>query len=341
MVPSMAQQRTHGRPEIIVGVDGSPRSEDALSFASRLAAVGGANLALLAAFAPGDRPRRPAENALREHASDVTRKTLMRTRGLVDSESVTTHAIADRSPARALHALAERDDAALIVVGSTHRGRVGRVLPGGTADRLLHRAPCPVAIVPIDYRKRSREHMTSIGVGYDGTQESRAALNAAAQIARALAASLRVVRVFDAAWDATPALMASGHGYVAVHRRLQRRAREDLERLLAGLPEATVAEAVFPPGRPPRELVTQSAGVDLLVLGARGQGPLRAVLSGSVSHIVVRDAACPVIVVPRAGRATLSELFSQPSVLDEARIAGAHPAFRAVRQAWTSPRRIA
>jgi hypothetical protein len=33
---------------------------------------------------------------------------------LVDPESVTTHAIADRSPARALHTLAERNDAALI-----------------------------------------------------------------------------------------------------------------------------------------------------------------------------------------------------------------------------------
>jgi nucleotide-binding universal stress UspA family protein len=337
----MAHQRTHGRREIIVGVDGSPRSEDALSFASQLAAVTGANLALLAAFTPGDRPSRPAENALRENASEVARKTLTRMRGLVDRESVTTHAIADRSAARALQALAEQNDAALIVVGSTHRGRVARVLSRSTADRLLHRAPCPVAIAPIDYRKRSREHMRNIGVAYDGSEESRAALNAAAQIARALAASLRVVRVFDAAWDATPALMASGHSYVAVHRRLQRRAREDLEWFLEGLPEAIVADAVFPPGRPARELVTQSAGVNLLVLGACGHGPLRAVLSRSVSRIVIRDAACPVIVVPRAGRATLSELFSQPSVLDEARTAGAHPAFRAAGQAWTSPRRIA
>jgi nucleotide-binding universal stress UspA family protein len=265
----------------------------------------------------------------------------MRMRGLVDRESVTTHAIAYRSPARALHTLAERDGAALIVVGSTQRGRVGRLLPGSTAERLLHRAPCPVAIVPIDYRKRSREHMTNIGVGYDGSEESRAALNAAAQIARALSASLRVVRVFDAAWDTTPALMASGHGYVAVHRRLERRAREDLERLLAGLPEATVAEAVFPPGRPARELVTQSQGVDLLVVGARGGDPLRAMLRRGVSRIVARDAACPVIVAPRAGCATLSELFSQPSLLDEARTAGAQPAIRAVGRGWTSPRRIA
>jgi nucleotide-binding universal stress UspA family protein len=328
-------------PEIIVGVDGSPRSEDALSFAGQLAAVTGAKLALLAAYAPGHRPSRPAGSALREHASEVTRKTLMRMRALVDRESVSTHAIADRSPARALHTLAERNDAALIVVGSTHRGRVGRVLPGSTADRLLHRPPCPVAIVPIDYRKRSHEHIETIGVGYDGSEESRAALNAAAQIARCIAARLRVVRVFDASWDATPALMATGTGYVAVHRRLERRAREDLERRIAELPQATLAEAVFPPGPPARELVAQSDGVDLLVVGARGYGPLRAVLSRGVSRIVVRDAACPVIVVPRGARATLGDLFAQSSGLDEARRSGAHPALRAVGQGWTRPRRIA
>jgi nucleotide-binding universal stress UspA family protein len=152
---------------------------------------------------------------------------------------------------------------------------------------------------------------------------------------------LRVVRVFDASWDATPALMAAGHSYVAVHRGLERRAREDLERLVAGLPEATVAEGMFPPGRPARELVAQSLAVDLLVVGASAHGPLRAVLSRSVSRIVARDAACPVIVLPRGARATLSELFAQARVLDEARTARADHAFRAVSQGETRPRRVA
>ena len=43
-------------------------------------------------------------------------------------------------------------DAALIVVGSTHTGRAGRVLPGSTGERLLHGSPCAVAVVPTDYR---------------------------------------------------------------------------------------------------------------------------------------------------------------------------------------------
>jgi nucleotide-binding universal stress UspA family protein len=38
---------------------------------------------------------------------------------------------------------------------------------------------------------------------------------------------------------------------------------------------------------------------DLLVCGSRGHGPVRQAQLGSVSARLVRDAACPVIVVPR------------------------------------------
>jgi nucleotide-binding universal stress UspA family protein len=40
-------------------------------------------------------------------------------------------------------------------------------------------------------------------------------------------------------------------------------------------------------------------GVDLLVLGSRGFGPVMRLLIGSVSSRVIREAPCPVLVVPR------------------------------------------
>ena len=39
-----------------------------------------------------------------------------------------------------------------------------------------------------------------------------------------------------------------------------------------------------------------------MVVGSRGYGPARAVLLGGVSHVLVRDAGCPVLVLPRGGR---------------------------------------
>jgi nucleotide-binding universal stress UspA family protein len=54
-------------------------------------------------------------------------------------------------------------------------------------------------------------------------------------------------------------------------------------------------------GDPASELTRECAeGVDLLVVGSRGYGPLARVLLGSVSRKVVQDAPCPVLVVRRA-----------------------------------------
>ena len=49
-----------------------------------------------------------------------------------------------------------------------------------------------------------------------------------------------------------------------------------------------------------RELLARESGeLDLLVVGSRGFGPLRAVLLGSVSSALVRSAESPLVVVPR------------------------------------------
>jgi nucleotide-binding universal stress UspA family protein len=60
-------------------------------------------------------------------------------------------------------------------------------------------------------------------------------------------------------------------------------------------------------GRPADVLIGLSEAVDILVIGSRGYGPLKAVLLGGVSDQVIRSAACPVVVVPRgAASARLS-----------------------------------
>jgi hypothetical protein len=47
-----------------------------------------------------------------------------------------------------------------------------------------------------------------------------------------------------------------------------------------------------------------------MVTGSRGYGPHRAVLLGSVSGRLVREAECPVIVVPRGIEAPLEGIFA-------------------------------
>jgi nucleotide-binding universal stress UspA family protein len=61
---------------------------------------------------------------------------------------VRTRALPGTSPARALTEEAEATGADLVVLGSTHHGPVGRIVLGSTAQRMLHGAPCAVAVAP-------------------------------------------------------------------------------------------------------------------------------------------------------------------------------------------------
>jgi nucleotide-binding universal stress UspA family protein len=100
------------------------------------------------------------------------------------------------SAARALHEAAEAEDAGLLVVGSTRRGAIGRVLPGSTAQRLMHGSPCPIAIVPPGWEAGDGLH--TIGVVYVDTEEGREALRGAHALAKRAGATLRVFTAIKA-----------------------------------------------------------------------------------------------------------------------------------------------
>ena len=76
-------------------------------------------------------------------------------------------------------------------------------------------------------------------------------------------------------------------------------ARRALDQVLALLPSGVAATSEVVVGSPADALTALSGRVDLLVCGSRAYGPARHVLLGSVTHAVIRDASCPVIVVPR------------------------------------------
>jgi len=289
--------------EILVGIDGSVGAKDAIAFAKQLAGITGARLRLANAFPYDDIRTRASSETFREILQTDADALLAGMDGEAQRD-----AVADTSPAHALHKLAEEHGTSLVVVGSTHRGRIGRVMPGSTGERLLHGAPCPVAIVPQGYGAEDRP-LRKIGVGYDGSHESEAALVAATELARRAGATVRVIRVFDATEIGTPALM-SGPSYIALHKEIEERQRDALERRMSEQPKDLALESVFCTGSPNRELAAESESVDLMVMGSRGYGPLHAVLLGGVAHAVVRKAACPVIILPRGATTGLGALFA-------------------------------
>jgi nucleotide-binding universal stress UspA family protein len=125
--------------------------------------------------------------------------------------TVDCSARAFESAPQLLQNLADEEAAALVVVGSTRSGRWGRVLPGSTGERLLHGSPSPVGVAPLGYRSRGDRTLRRIGVAFDGSDESRAALDAGLSLASRLHAAVEVVTVLDVARFGSPALM-SGPG---------------------------------------------------------------------------------------------------------------------------------
>ncbi len=293
-------------PKIIVGIDESDRSKDAVALAAQLARGSGAELVLVCAYPYDDRRSRASNADYRRTLCAGAETSIQRAReGIPDLPTSTSRAIAELSPAKAIQMTATSEGASLIVIGSSHRGAVGRVLAGTTAERLLHGAPCPVAVAPTGFHADDDHAIDTIAVAYDRSDEAKSALLAATAIAPALGARLRVVEVLDPRWMGTPALMA---GPIPA-AEIEQPAREHLADVVAALPENKTAEAVVIIGDPESELAAETERVDLMIAGSRGYGPHRAVVLGSVSGRLVRDASCPVLVVPRGIETPLEDLF--------------------------------
>ncbi len=202
------------------------------------------------------------------------------------------------SPADALGALAERGDADLIVLGSTHRAHIGSVSPGSIAEHLLQGARCRLIIAPKSYAEEdhSGDRLRVLAVGYDGMAESQAALEEGAKLCLKFGGSMKVIGVATP----VPAMGAAAAAQAGAEAGPDFQTR--LNEAVAALPPEVRALPVLERGNPVDKLLELSeVGIDLLVLGSRGFGPVMRLLIGSVSSRVIRGAACPVMVVPRPG----------------------------------------
>jgi nucleotide-binding universal stress UspA family protein len=177
---------------------------------------------------------------------------------------------------------------------------------------MLLGAPCAVAMVPYGFRTHGEKTVSRIGVAYDGSAEAKAALDAGVAAARAFGASLQVVTVIPSDVYGAPALMA-GPSYIVVAEDVEADIRTDLDETLAGLPSDIRPEGDVLHGRPWRELAEKTADLDLLFVGSRGYGPLKAVILGGTSGPLMRAAHCPLVALPRGHGSGLADLFETRS----------------------------
>jgi nucleotide-binding universal stress UspA family protein len=231
---------------IVCGVDGSPAGLEALRQAATIRPPDGRLVAVIVSDA-----------SVHAEAEKTREAVLLEIGDLPLAEAQ----IVEGPPIPSLLAIAGRERASLLSVGTHGGGRVAGILLGSVATAMLHEAPCPVLIArPAEDSWYPR----SIVVGVDGSPQSLQAAKTASALAERFGASLR-------------SLAAEGGGPL------------DIEGL------RTIDELEWDRRQPVSALVYASKKADLVILGAHGLAGVRAL--GSVSERVAHRARCSVLVV--------------------------------------------
>jgi nucleotide-binding universal stress UspA family protein len=273
-------------------------------FAARVAAHTGAPLMIASVFASDEVVERLVGGQFGEDLPRDASEALERAAAAVRSgtpglPSVETVPLGASSAPRGLAFAALEVGAALLVVGSPAGQPPGRTAVGSTAARLLDGAPTAVAVVPAGWEDQG--DWTTVGAGFVGTVEGRAAATGAHVLAARAGARLRVLAaVQPRAW------MDGARDEVAADLRAGAEAAGGAE--MATL-FGTAVDVDVQEGEPAGVLLAATGDdLDVLVCGARGYGPERSALLGGVTRQVTAGAACPVIVLARGPGVVLESL---------------------------------
>jgi len=136
--------------------------------------------------------------------------------------------------------------------------------------------------------------------GYDGSEEAAEAVRWAGSLSRLMGSALRVVwawKVRDV-WDTT---VAEGRADSPSLAEMEVVARAQLTGTVTALIGDVVPEVDIHLSQGPDSagiLLHAATDADILVVGSHGRGRATSALLGSVTARCVRDAACPVLVIP-------------------------------------------
>ncbi len=291
--------------KIIVGVDGSEPSFDALRWAAYEARRRGAELLLVSCYTV------PAlggiDGAIYPSSIDVE-VLKAESAAVIGQATEIVEAIDPRlvvlgtapmsSPIVGITGSAVAGDE--IVVGATGHSGMLYGLIGSVTTGVTHRAHVPVIVVPFKSPAGAGNTMNKIVVGVDGSPESLGALEWAYDEALATGAELKVVHAWIYPYT------VSRNSMREIRKPLELEAAKELQSSIDSLRKrVTDGEVAVHPtlceNTPAEALLQEGIGADLIVVGSRGRGGLRSVLLGSVSRTVVYGALCPVAVIRTAG----------------------------------------
>ena len=305
--------------KIIAATDGSRTSTAALRFARQIASASGGKL--IVGTVSDLLPRVVREGAGPRALSVLEKSELRVVRAALEKARRETRRIPvpvrfDYWEARRLETFAEtisrasdRLGADLVVVGSRGGTLASRLLLGSVANRLVHLARGPVAVVRAGARS-SRKRPERILVATDGSRAAAKAVRFAARLASAIPRA-RLVILTVSTLTADLAMTAPGLvRALGLLPELEASERRAGKRILAkAASQARMGKrATLRYYRPERRLFAANAILeeakrhrsDVIVLGRTGRSAFGDVLMGSVAQRVLALATQPVVLVPRS-----------------------------------------
>jgi nucleotide-binding universal stress UspA family protein len=207
--------------------------------------------------------------------------------------------VVEGEPREEIPRIADEWGADLIVVGARGLSTVKGWLLGSVSTAVVHHAPCPVLVV----KGRSRSLRKAV-IAVDGSAGSMAAVRFLTALPLARTLAIRLLAVAEPPRLPVVAPEVLGAPLLSALDESARARRSQLDDML-GRVEAELSLRVADVERSavlghPAEEIIAAAGepnVGLVVLGARGLGPVKRLVLGSVSERVLHHAPCPVLVV--------------------------------------------
>lgn len=271
------------RDGIVAGYDGSPGSEQALRWAVKEAQARGCKMTVCLAWAPhylSLLDESSVYDLACKRGQEILASGVQYAENVLGPDRVTP--LPARGPAAGV--LCEQSATAeMTVLGTRGQGGVAGLALGSVASQVAGHAQGPVVVVREDGLLNHPPRPVVLGA--DGSAASEPAIRFAFREAEVHRLPLLAV-----------CALTDAPGILGGTRVLE----EDFSRALSAyekeFPEVTVMRQVSV--RSPRaELLDESAGAPLLVVGSRGRGGLAGMSLGSVAHAVLHHASCPVAIV--------------------------------------------
>jgi nucleotide-binding universal stress UspA family protein len=283
---------------IVCGIDEPTGGRHAASIAARLARdLDSRALLVHVADAGGFLQRLPPARIGR------TRRTRRSLKAVADEHCFpdgTGIRVKSGDPASTLTAIADREDAELIVVAAGGQSTVSARLLGSVSSTLMGQAPCPVVVVPSDtIAPLDAQGMSSVVCGVAGEETDAVLLQLASDLANRLGGELYAVHAYEptathAAVPAAPGAPLDADQHESAERRLALaldQAGVDAEGSVLPLPAAAALEQVV-----------EQHNAGLIVVGSKGRGNLGSTIHGSVPTHLASQGRTAIVVLPLGAR---------------------------------------